>query len=334
MFDSVEDLLAAHDLASAPKEAFPNDGWSGSVLTAIRRGGSRYVLKRTSLGADWIVRATDDRDLREARVADGPLRLPDGVVAPYLGVARDGDGAALLMPDLSGELLSWVEGAPAVDPAVLDTVLVRLAALHAAEWWPGEHPIPWCPLDRRLTLLTRPSAERYRADGLAVGDRFIAGWDAFERRAPVSARDLVRRLSRDVTPLTATLGRLPGVGLHGDMKLANVAVADGRVALIDWQMALRAPVAVELGWLLVSNVAFMPEPPDAVLARYRAVAPDPVVGDWEAQVDLTWIVGLVLRGWRKGLDAEAGIATGSGQSAEADLAWWSARAVAAADRRL
>jgi hypothetical protein len=59
-----------------------------------------------------------------------------------------------------------------------------------------------------------------------------------------------------------------------------------------------------------------------------------VLGDWAAQVDLGWIVGLLLRGWRKGLDAEAGIATGSGTSGADDLAWWCGRAVEAAERRL
>ena len=58
------------------------------------------------------------------------------------------------------------------------------------------------------------------------------------------------------------------------------------------------------------------------------------IGDWDAQVDLTWIVGLLLRGWRKGLDAETETILPSGVSAADDLAWWSRRAVEAADRRL
>ena len=61
---------------------------------------------------------------------------------------------------------------------------------------------------------------------------------------------------------------------------------------------------------------------------------DATLGDWHAQVDLTWIVGLLLRGWRKGLDAEAGETLASGVSAREDLAWWCDRAVDAAARRL
>ena len=59
-----------------------------------------------------------------------------------------------------------------------------------------------------------------------------------------------------------------------------------------------------------------------------------LTGDWDAQLDLTWLIGLLLRGWRKGLDAEAAVTLGSGVSAAEDLAWWCERAVEAADRRL
>ena len=61
---------------------------------------------------------------------------------------------------------------------------------------------------------------------------------------------------------------------------------------------------------------------------------DATIGDWDAQLDLTWIVGLLLRGWRKGLDAEAGVVLASGVGRGDDLAWWCERAVEAAGRRL
>ena len=50
--------------------------------------------------------------------------------------------------------------------------------------------------------------------------------------------------------------------------------------------------------------------------------------------DLAILVGLLLRGWRKGYDAEAGITLASGVTARDDLAWWCERAVEAADRLL
>ena len=114
-------------------------------------------------------------------------------------------------------------------------------------------------------------------------------------------------------------------------------------------MTLRAPIAVDLGWLVVANSGSLPLPPEPVVdAALEAVAwhagrwgygsdrhdAAGLVGDVDVQRDLTWIVGLVLRGWRKGLDAEAGARLPSGLTADEDLAWWCRRAVEAADRRL
>jgi thiamine kinase-like enzyme len=358
---SLGDLLGSRDLRLALERPFPTDGWSGATFSGMEDpNGRRFVLKRTSLAIDWIARATNDESLREGWLAS----LSEGAPAnslPYLGAAADGDGVAILMPDLSNELIAWERPGhdPVLDGETLDRVVRSMTRLHALPWGEtleadlartGGSPPPWCPLDARLRLLSPSAAMGYAADGNTVGDRFLEGWAAFRRQAPPAAMDLVNRLDRDVTPLTDALAALPSRGLHGDMKLANVALlSDDRVGLIDWQMTLRAPVAVELGWFLVSNSGSLPDPPEAVLDAYATALRwdsgrwglddepndfDGLVGDWEAQVDLIWIVGLFLRGWRKGLDAEADITLASGVTARDDLAWWCAIALEAAERRL
>lgn len=344
------DLLAASDLDGLPEEPFPHDGWSGSSLSLIDRGDRRFVLKRTSAELDWIVRATRDDELREAWFASALASVgPDGawirLASPYLGAAADGEGAAILMADLSEELIAWERpsGEPAVPSSLLTSVLTAAARLHLiGQRVPTQGSVPWCPLPERLGLLARPAAEGYRAAGNPVGERFLAGWDAFDRRGSAAARRLVHDLASDPTPLVAALGRLPSTMLHGDLKLSNVASMPDGIAFIDWQMAILAPVAVELGWLLVSNVAQLAESPEAILERYRSIAEatadeyglDPGIGDWDAQVDLAILVGLLLRGWRKGLDAEAGLTLPTAVAATDDLAWWGDRAVEAAARRL
>jgi hypothetical protein len=164
--------------------------------------------------------------------------------------------------------------------------------------------------------------------------------------------DLLQRVWADPAPMLATLAALPSVGLHADLKLANVALLpDDRLAFIDWQMAMRAPVAVELAWFLVANSSELPLPPPPILGTYRAAveaeaaaaagtagaadaATDAVLGDWPTQVDLAMVLGLTLRGWRKGLDAAAGTILPSGVSAADDLRWWARQAADAAARRL
>jgi len=368
------ELLDAHGLSLAVEQPFPTDGWSGATFSTLEADGRRYVLKRTSAAVDWIAAATDDHELRESWLAAAFGRDPADSADPtpstfaptpptaYLGAARDEatGGAAILLPDLSTELIAWERPGhdPAIDEATLGRVLRGVARLHAVPWsrsLDGEAgragvTVPWTPLAPRLTLLTRPSATRYAAAGNEVGARFLAGWDAFDRQAPAAARDLIERLADEPAPLVAALGRLPSVGLHGDLKLANVALTgDDAIACIDWQMSLRAPVAVELGWFLVSNSGSLPLQPPAVIAAYREAlgwdagrwgyGAEPhdlasLAGDWATQEDLTWIVGLLLRGWRKGLDAEARLTLPSGVTAADDLAWWCAASIAAADRRL
>ena len=380
---SLGELLASHGLEGVPEEPFPSNGWSGSRLTSLRRpaDGTRFILKRTSWGIDWIARSTRDHALREGFVASTPLPLPEPLVAPYFGAAGDGTTVGILMPDLSAELLPW-EGAPGEPPlevGAVERIVDALARLHALPWpiaaepdsmivWPS---VPW---RERLLLLSPTSAAELASEGVPAGTRFTAGWAAFRRHATPEAWALIERLDRDPSSMLDALEPLPWTGLHGDLKLANVGFLDERrVVLIDWQMTALAPVAIELGWMLVTNSATLPEPPDTVVAQYldalesiagspielsapfdptlrypasalrATVGHDPspryrtaheVVGTWEVQLDLAWIVGLLLRGWRKGLDAEAGATLGSGESAEDDLAWWCARATEAASRRL
>ena len=337
---SIAELLDEHGLSGSKETPFPNNGWSGAELTRLVRGdGEAFILKRTSWSMDWIARSTRDHALREAVVAADPIPFPRPLSNAYLGAAIDGRRAAILMPDLTMELLPWDDAQP-IDVATLDRVLEAFAALHALPWAalrarPEGLHWPWCPLRERIELLTPASARRYRDGGLSIGERFLEGWSAFERLAPAPAVALLGRLGEDSSALLAALERLPATGLHGDLKLANVALRpDGTVAFIDWQMTMFAPIAVDLGWFLVSNVSQLPLTPDAVFEHYVGGPGVTAVGDADAQFDLAILAGLLLRGWRKGLDAAAGLTLPSGQSAADDLRWWAERAMIAAHRRL
>jgi phosphotransferase family enzyme len=335
-------VLARHGLEGVREEPFPNDGWSGATMTLLRRGdGERFVLKRDSPALDWIATATHDGPiLREAWFAGRGLALPSPIRAPYLGAGRDGADFGILMPDLTGVLFDW--DAP-ISVEELDRVLSGLAALHAYPWrTSGEiEDGPWCPIRERITLICRASLERPGAARDAVGARILPGWDAFDRRAPRAVREIIGSLGANPQPLVDALATMPSTLIHGDLKLANVGIEpDGSVDLVDWQMVSLAPVAIELGWFLVSNVASLPLQPADVVARYhdalRQLVPGgaAIAGQWDAQVDAAILVGLLLRGWRKGADAEARVTLASGVTAADDLAWWSERAVAAANRLL
>lgn len=366
---SIRDLLREHGLDGIREEPFPNDGWSGASMTLLRRGGGdRFVLKRDSLDRDWIARATGDGPvLREAWFAKRAYALHEPTLgrvrAPYVGAARDGEEFGVLMRDLSGVLFDWSRP---ISEDHLEAVLAGMGALHADGWGagtairPGQHPGgmladptdwrggPWCPISERVALICRQSLERPGPAHDAVADRLLAGWDAFDRQATPAARDLVDMLGDDPRPLLDALAVQERTLIHGDLKLANVGIAgDGALELVDWQMLSLAPVAIELGWFLVANVSSLPRHPLEVLDRYRAHLAEAsealIRSEWlpeafvtfdDASADAAILVGLLLRGWRKGGDAEAGVIHASGVSGADDLAWWCERAVEAADRIL
>jgi hypothetical protein len=350
------DVLRRHGLAGKPEEPFPNDGWSGASLSLLRRGGGDwFILKRDSLERDWIARATGDGPiLREAWFAAHGPPLPSPVRAPYLGAGVDGDEFGILMPDLTGVLFDW--DAP-ISVEELDHVLAAIAEVHAFPWVDDDGVVrslgdpdfprggPWCPIRERITLICRASLERPGPARDAVADRILPGWNAFDRLASPSARELIAMLGDDPQPLVNVLAAQPHTLIHGDLKLANVGIAaDGAVEAVDWQMVSLAPIAIEIGWFLVANTACLPFEPNEVIRRYRTQLRkgylDPDTGwlrgnDFEDDgVDAAVLVGLLLRGWRKGADAEAGITLASGVSAAEDLAWWCDRAVEAAARIL
>ena len=346
--EPLSEVLSRNGLAGTPEQPFPNDGWSGASLTLLERGSDRFILKRDSLARDWIAQATRDGPiLREAWFAAHGPALPSPIRAPYLGAGVDGDEFGILMPDLTGILFDW--DAP-ISEELLDRVLSGLAILHAYPWTVSGKLDggSWCSLRERVTLICRASLERPGAARSAVADRILPCWDSFNRRAPRAAREVIASLGDNPLPLLGALAELPSTLIHGDLKLANVGIEpDATIDLVDWQMVSVAPVAVELGWFLVSNVASLPLRPEVVLERYRGrleVAEWDAwddhgfavghVLDWEAEVDCAILVGLLLRGWRKGADAEAGATLASGVSAADDLAWWCDRALEAAGRIL
>jgi hypothetical protein len=339
--EPLDELLRRHSVDLATEAPFPNDGWSGASMTRLRTAdGQHVILKRDSLARDWIARATaDGRMLREAWFATHGLDLPWPVRAPYLGAGWDPSTGeiGILMPDMSGVLFDWNA---TLTLSQLDRLLDGLAILHGHSW--GEALTTgapyWTPWRERVTLICRPSLERAGPARDAVAERLLPGWDAWNRLATPDAREVIARLAAEPQPLLDALALQPATLLHGDLKLANAGIAaDGALELVDWQMVMVAPVAIELGWFLVSNVNALPLPAEEVLDRHRAAIgrrSGGAVADWQAEVDCAVLVGLLLRGWRKGADAEAGTVLASGVSAADDLAWWCEGAVAAAGRLL
>jgi hypothetical protein len=299
------------------EQPFTHTGFSGAKLTCLSRGDETFVVKRLSRPHDWIMEATDDLEYREATFALVDPALGPTIATPTLGVARDGSGYALLMRDISKDLIS---PAPLGEDQ-LRTIIKAIASLHRQA--PPRGGVEWCTPRARLTLLTPASAKIAARFAAPVASDIREGWMRFPNLATPAAYEILRSLFVDTQPLLDALNTLPSRFLHGDLKFDNIGVsAEGSVWLLDWAMTMVAPTPIDIGWFMAINSKRIPVPLDDVLDMYADAAE--LTGEERMQHDgLAVLCGLLLRGWRKALDAEEGDT--------AELAWWCTHAEAARD---
>jgi hypothetical protein len=307
-------MLRAHGVPSSGWAEIEQRGFSGArIYRRSDHEGVSYVLKVTSAQSDWIMRATSDWRCREAILASVTDVRADRIGSPAIGSAQDGTVFSILMHDISEYLLPNER----LTRRQLSTILQGMSRLHSLTP-PDEADVPWCSIVDRLTLF-RPDPEKLA--GFRIAEDILRGWQLFFDSTPKDVGDLVRSLFADLSPLKNALGRLPNRLLHGDLKLDNIGVRpDGTLSMIDWSMPLIAPAAIDLGWFLAMNSRALPMSLDETISEYGSYS------NLESQLQeihrsTTILCGLLIRGWRKALDAEAG--------EPAELRWWCDRAVSA-----
>ena len=310
-------MLAAHGITSR-ETPFAHDGYSGATMARIEQDGRRFVIKRVSRTRDWIIQMTSDHAMREARIGASDVLdgLAPGLRSPSIAAARDGDGFALLMHDLTSYLLPSVGVLP---PETWDVILSATASMHARFWnAPPAEAIGWCEMRERVLFLSEPAGERLRAAGLMeLG--FAAGWERFRASVPPAVSSLVRSLHDDPGPLLAILSTLPHTLVHNDVKTANIGMQGDTLWLFDWALAGIGPVCSDVGWLLAVNASRLPWTLDETAERYAmhlrsALGARFATAAWERQLAASYLIGVMLLGWGK-----------SGDERE----WWCERALEA-----
>ncbi len=223
-----------------------------------------------------------------------------GHARPGLRLADRAAGRAAAAPRDPGPLRDWLATASP-------------SASRFLEGWDGLRPAGVAGRRRaraHVSMPTRAAARRARRaarDGAprrpqAQQRRAARGWpDRAHRLADDDARARSRSSSAGCSSATrgsCRIGRRP-----------SSTPIDGAVAALEGE-------AIQVGAPFDARRAYPPGALAAVVgedepARFRPA--DAVLGDWALQVDLAWIVGLLLRGWRKGADAEAGAVIGVGR---------------------
>lgn len=321
---SVDELLAGAER----RERFVNpDGRSAAAFERLWIDGRPHIVKYIHLDDDFMMRVSGDLGCRPVRAwADGlldaaPELVDHAVVGAASGHGRNGWGAALLMRDVSDELVA-IDDRP-FEPGQHELFVDRLAGWCASTWGfrddgpdgPGLLPYP-----ARWAWFGAAALAGEEALGWPEAVPSIAadGWARFSARAPRAVAGLVEDLYRDATPLADALRSTPSCLLHGDPKASNMGItADGRLVLIDWAYVGEGPATHELGWYLALNRQKLPVSKEHTIEAFRAGLERHGVDTgpwWERQLALGLLGTLVQFGWEKALGDDD------------ELGWWCAAA--------
>ena len=315
---SVDELLAGCER----REPFVNpDGRSTTAFERVWFDGVAFVVKHVHLDHDFTMRVSGDLVSRPVRAwAAGLLdAAPDlidhAVVGAALGAGRNGWGAALLMRDVSAELVPL--GSETIPTAQHATFLEHLTGFCAATW--GWHDDPakgpgLLPYAARWAWFGHAALAGEEALGWPerVPQLAAEGWKQFASRAPAPLVALVDDLRADPTTLASALATTPSCLLHGDVKASNTGLsADGRTVLIDWAYVGEGPPCHELVWHLALDRARLPLTKEGTIGAFRSALERHGIETspwWDRQLSLCLLGGVVLFGWEKayGDDEELG----------------------------
>jgi hypothetical protein len=291
--------------------------------------GTAYFVKRLSPSSDWVMRVTGDHVHRPYLIWQAGLmsRAPGCIDHTVVEMDLDGTGGdavlTILMRDVGGFLVP--PGDTVVPPGQHAGFIAHMAAL-AAAFWDWADDIGLATMAQRLRFFAPGTIAAELAAGQVPGPlaAAAAGWPALAARSPLLS-GLARLVHDDPEVLTARLRRLPGTFVHGDWKMGNLGRhPDGRTILLDWTLPGAGPACWDLCWYLALNRARLPEPKEAVIARYRSELENHGITTgswWQEQLDLCLIGTMATFGWEKAL----------GEAAE--LSWWETTVTGAAARQ-
>lgn len=315
---SVDELLSVAER----REPFVNpDGRSSAAFERVWIDGRPHIVKYAHLDDDFTMRVSGDLVCRPVRAWAGGLldAAPDlvdhAVVGAAFGGGRNGWGAALLMRDVSGDLVA--AGRVPFTAEEHELLIDRLAGWCAATWGFRDDPVSGphlLPYAARWAWFGHTALAGEQALGWPERVPAFAaeGWERFAERAPAGIVPVIDELRRDCAPLADAIRTTPSCLLHGDPKASNMGItADGRMVLIDWAYVGEGPAAHELGWYLALNREKLPVTKEATIEAFRLGLEHHGVdtaGWWDRQLGLCLLGALVLFGWEKayGDDAELG----------------------------
>jgi len=298
----------------------PDDARSGAAFERVEVDGQPCMVKYIHPDNDFTMRVSGDVGCRPRRIWESGMMdvAPDAVDHATLGAAawgRNGWGAALLMRDVSSELVPMAE-TPVPEEHHL-RFLDHCAAM-AARTWGWHDDLDLLPHRRRWEWFGSAQLDGERALGFPEPVPRIAsdGWNRFAQRAPAQLRAVVDELRTDATPLSEAILTTPQTFLHGDWKFGNLGAGhDGRTILLDWAYPGEGPICHELAWYLALNRARLPagHTKESTIVAFEAALERHGIdtrGWFARQLGLCLLGAVVQFGWEKAFGDED------------ELGWW------------
>jgi hypothetical protein len=306
IYSSVDELLDPETLGrllSKPVtrvEDHPMNGHSGLAggqLSYVETDAGRLVLKRMSIASDWIMFASDDKYCRSIRLWQyGFLdQLSPNLEHRIIACARDGEGWAILMDDLTGHVYAWDRP---MEAKLVTVFLDVLSIIHATYWNDPRLKEPHLGLCNPAQLLDQsslPMAQKYKHLSMGLIPEWVrVGWKVMEALLEPDVFEQLHNLSENPQPLFDSLTQYSFTLLHGDYRAENLAYLKQPVA-IDWQEATCSLMTIDLAWFVRQD--FVRETMGQVHAvnyyrqRLEANLGQPFDDTiWQAMVDLGFLV--------------------------------------------
>jgi hypothetical protein len=306
LLESVEQMLAPNvlsELLSKPVtlvEVHPMNGHAGLAggqLSFVDTNVRRMVLKQTSIHSDWIMFSSADHQCRSVTLWQYGLldQIHPQVKHEIIGCARDGEGWAILMNDLTGCFYSWDKPIP---PERVPVFLDSLARIHATFWnhqGLKDTRLGLCDVATLIGQTSPTVAKRYVNDGLGVLPTWVHdGWQVMEDILDPDVFTQMKNLMENLEPLLDALSRYPATLLHGDYRADNLAYPN-YPAVMDWQEASYALMTIDLAWFVLQDFGRENIGQTEIIKYYRRQLETHLHQrfddtDWQAMLDLGFLV--------------------------------------------
>ena len=316
-------------VAKIDKQPFSAVGFSGSVLERVRvlleTGTTRnFVLKETRLNNEWLSLRTNDAIGREAALLDEDklAKVWNIIHCPYVAFAREIDCTGLLMDDLTEHL--FPDTREPIDVISEDIIIDRIASLHALFWGGNEiRNLNWLvrPFDY-LSLLApgEHKQDNYCPPPEKLRSNISEGWKLALQLLPSAVMNF---LSKPAEEIFEPWKDLPVTLLHGDLKIANMAILPNKqLALFDWPAIGCAPCGMELGWYIAVNATRLARTKEEFVSHYRHCLESHLrfsidENIWQRMKRLAVITGAMMLLWNKALGWKSGTQKGIDE-----WEWW------------